>query len=83
MTQARQAQLRVGRRHQPGPKVSLRGIAHAGRHPVERPFEEPERLLAIVSSHVRSPEEREVGRARPLPALPPQPQDLRFARLAG
>jgi hypothetical protein len=86
---AGQAQLGLGKHHEPGSPVGLLRMAHAWEGPVERLFEETKGMFEVESADIGSPDPVEVGdrRTRFLLGgvghtgrrLPPQPQ--RFGRL--
>src|SRR4051794_13568602 len=76
---AGQAELGVGEQHQPGPAISLLGVADARGGPVEGLLAEAVGVLQVEAVDVRSPEDGEVGRTR---AAPPQPELLGDAGLA-
>ena len=77
-----QAQLSIGQYDEPGPTVGLFGVAHPRERPVERLFEEAERMLHIEAAHVGAPGTIQVwDGVSILGGMPPQPERLRLTRL--
>ncbi len=51
-----QTELGVGGHHEPGPAISLLGVAHPGDGPVEHLFEEAKGMLLIEAAHIGPPD---------------------------
>jgi hypothetical protein len=76
----RQAELRIGCDHRPGPAIRLFGMTQAWKRPIEGLLEKAKGMLEIEATGIGTPDHGKIGDSG---TAPPQPQQLRFASLLG